>query len=218
MALPATHIRFAVALAEHLSVADMAAYLSGTVYPDSRWITGLEREHTHDRRFLEPNFASDDFSLGWHIHCVCDQIQGDIHGALLGDLFQLSPDERWIRMAAAKAVQDAKDATRGGIAAYLSFLTDSRTPNGESGGDVSAYLQLVRDVYSRNVPPAWSDYEALWEGVGLDRKRISRIEKQAGRIREDKKLVSGIYGAFQQIVDRWHHGTVDAKQVQRRRK
>ncbi|BBO75266.1 hypothetical protein DSCW_26830 [Desulfosarcina widdelii] len=218
MALPATHIRFAAVLSAHLSVTDRSAYLSGTLYPDSRWMTGLERGHTHDRRFLEPDFASDDFSLGWHIHCVCDHIQSDIHNDLLGNLSQLPPDERWIRVSAARAVQDANDAARGEMFSHLLLLTDNRTPNGESAEGVSAYLELVGRVYSRTVPPVWSDYEALWAGVGLDRQRISQIEEQVKRIMGDESLVNNLYDAFQQMVHRWHRPTVAAKQAQRRRK
>jgi hypothetical protein len=216
MAMPATHIRFAAALSEHLSVTDMAAYLSGTLYPDSRWMTGLDREHTHDRQFLEPDFATDDFRLGWHIHCVCDHIQGDIHNDLLGNLSQLPPDERWIRLSAAKAVQDANDAARGEMSNHLSLLTDNRTPNGESVEGVNAYLEMVGRVYSRNVPPVWSDYAALWAGVGLDRQRISRIDKQVGRIMGDEALVNNLYDAYQQMVYRWRQPTVVAKRAQRR--
>lgn len=211
MALPATHIRFAVTLVEHLPAKDMSAYLSGTLYPDSRWMTGLDREHTHDRRFLEPHFATDDFSLGWHIHCVCDRIQGDIHGDLLNDLSQFSPNERWIRMSAAKAVQDIHDAASGDIYRHLSLLADNRTPNGESAEGVNAYLELVRRVYSRNAPPVWSDYEALWAGVGLERQRISRIEKQVDRIMGDETLVRDLYGAFNQMVGRWKLETASVK-------
>ena len=213
MALPATHIRFAVTLAEQLSVTDMPAYISGTLYPDSRWMTGLERGQTHHRLFLDFSFASDNFRLGWHIHCVCDRIQGDIHGDLLGDFSQLPPDERWIRVSAAKAVQDANDAVVGEIQRHLSLLTDSRTPNGEPGEGVSAYLELVKRVYRRNVPPVWSDYAALWSGVGLGRQRISRIEKQVGRIMGDEALVNNLYGTFQQMVRRWNQEAAAAMQA-----
>jgi hypothetical protein len=105
MALPATHLRFAADLTDQLVVSDWSAHLSGTLYPDSRWVTGVDRHQTHDARFLDPAFATDDFSLGWHIHCVCDQIQGDIHAEILGDLESLTPDARWVRMSAAKIIQ-----------------------------------------------------------------------------------------------------------------
>ncbi|WP_319524054.1 hypothetical protein [uncultured Desulfosarcina sp.] len=218
MALPATHIRFAVTLAEQLGVANLPAYLSGTLYPDSRWLTGLEREHTHDRRFLEPGFATDDFSLGWHIHCVCDHIQGGIHGDLFDGLLQLSPDERWIRVSAAKAVQDANDAAKCEISRYLPLLTDNRTPNGESGEGVGAYLELVSRVYSRGVLPAWSDYAALWAGVGLDRQRIARIQEEVERIMADEISVNNLYDVFEQMVHRWRQGKSEAKQAHWRRK
>jgi hypothetical protein len=218
MALPATHIRFAATLAERLSVADMPAFLSGTLYPDSRWMTGLDREHTHHRRFLEPAFATDDFRLGWHIHCICDRIQGDIHNDFQDDLSQLSPDERWIRISAAKAVQDTNDAAKGELPRHLALLTDNRTPNGESGEGVSAYLELVRRVYSRNVPPLWSDYEALWAGVGLDRQRISRIEKQVDRMMGDEMLVRDLYGAFKQMMSRWKQEAAAVKYERERRR
>jgi hypothetical protein len=130
----------------------------------------------------------------------------------------LTPDERWIRVSAAKAVQDVNDAARGEIQRHLSLLTDNRTPNGESGEGVSAYLELVRGVYSRNAPPVWSDYAALWAGVGLDRQRISRIEEQVERIMGDEILVNDLFGVFQQMVLRWNQGAAAAIPAQWRRK
>ena len=62
MALPATHIRFAAALCERLGVADLPAFFSGTLYPDSRWLTGVDRQRTHGRRHLDPEFPADDFT------------------------------------------------------------------------------------------------------------------------------------------------------------
>jgi hypothetical protein len=108
MALPATHIRFAAVIAKRLAVTDMGAYLSGTLYPDSRWVTGIDRQQTHGRRCLDPGFACDDFTAGWHIHCLCDCIQGDIHGGLLDGLSEMTPDARWIRMSAAKIITKTK--------------------------------------------------------------------------------------------------------------
>ncbi len=203
MALPATHIRFAVTLSGRLGVTDMAAYLSGTVYPDSRWVTGIARECTHDRRCLDPGFASDDFMLGWHVHCRCDRIQGDIHQTILPDLSGVTADERWIRSAAAKAVQDMSDAVEGDVAACLALLRDARTPNGESADGVAAYLDIVRRAYGRRVKPDWSDYTGLWRGVGLDRHRISRIKQYAQHILADASLAAEVHATFGTMVNRW---------------
>ena len=205
MALPATHIRFAATLSGALGVTDMAAYLSGTLYPDSRWLTGAAREQTHDRRCLDPGFALDDFTRGWHVHCRCDRIQGDIHHALLDDLSALTADERWIRMAAAKVVQDINDAVQGEVSTCLGLLCDARTPNGEPAAGVAAYLEAVRRAYGRRDKPDWSDYAGLWRDVGLDQQRISRIRKYVAHIMTDASLVADIHAAFDRMVNRWDH-------------
>ena len=203
MALPATHIRFAAALSERLSVANMPAYLSGTLYPDSRWLTGVDRKQTHDRRFLDPGFPENDFDLGWHIHCAADRIQADIHASLFPDLAELAPDDRWIRVSAAKAVQDRSDADGGKLDGWLPFLNDTRTPNGESAEGVAAYLGLVRRVYSRGTAQEWSGYAELWAGVGLGRRKIGRIEEQMERILADEALVNQLQGSFSRMVHRY---------------
>jgi hypothetical protein len=109
MALPATHIRFAAAIADRFGMSDSNAYYSGTLYPDSRWVSGVARNKTHDQRFLSPDFPSDDFTRGWHVHCVCDRIQAEIHDEILGDLSMMTVNARWVRLSAAKVVQDIAD-------------------------------------------------------------------------------------------------------------
>jgi len=79
-------------------------------------------------------------------------------------------------------------------------------------------LEPVRGVYRRYDQPAWSDDEALWAGVGLDRQRILRIEEQVEGIMGDEILVSGLYGSFEQLVRRWNQEGVAVNPAQRRRK
>lgn len=208
MALPATHIRFAAALSGHLSVADMAAYFSGTLYPDSRWLTGLDRQQTHGRRFLDPQFPADDFTLGWHVHCAADRIQAQIHAELLADLAELDSEARWIRVSAAKAVQDRSDAASGELEAPLALLRDIRTPNGESAQGVDTYFDLVRRVYSRRNKPRWSDYAELWAGVGLDREKIGMIAAQVERILADAALRDRLHGTCDRMLHLFVHGGV----------
>ena len=203
MALPATHIRFAVAVADRLSVVDQRAYLSGTLYPDSRWVTGVDRPKTHSAHCLDPDFPTDDFSLGWHIHCLCDRIQGEIYDGLLVELSELTPEAGWIHISAAKVVQDMNDAAHGDIGAYLAMLTHAHTPNGESGDQVAAYLGYVRRTYSRRTVPDWADYDRLWTDVGLERLRIDRIEQQVQRILADAARVDELNRAFDRMVANW---------------
>jgi hypothetical protein len=203
MALPATHLRFAAVVADQLAVSDWSAYLSGTLYPDSRWITGIARLKTHDRRFLDPSFAGDDFTRGWHIHCVCDRIQKDIHVDLFGDLASLTPQAKWVRLSAAKVVQDMHDAANGALDDYLPSLSPSRTPNQESGADIGRYYDFVKQAYQRLSTPHWQDYARLWNQVGLDRDVISEIEKETQQMRSDVQLNPKLNRVFDQMVARY---------------
>jgi hypothetical protein len=204
MALPATHIRFAAAIADRLQVSEPDAYFSGTLYPDSRWVTGIARNKTHDPRFLNPDFPSDDFTLGWHIHCLCDRIQGDIHDALLDGLATMTADARWVRVSAAKVIQDMKDASAAApLDDRFSLLRCYRTPNGESDARVAAYFDLVRHAYGKGRPPTRADYAGLWAGVGLDRPLIAEIERQVASMMADDVLVSRLHQTFERMVARW---------------
>jgi hypothetical protein len=201
MALPATHIRFAEVLADRLKVTDMCAYLSGTLYPDSRWVTGVDRRQTHDRRFLEPGFPGDDFTLGWHVHCRCDRIQKTIYDDLMGRIED--PDDRWIRTSAAKVVQDANDAACGRIGDQLPLLACAQAPCGEPPSAVDAYLGMIRQAYAKNDVPQWTDYARLWRDVGLDDHRIGKIRMEVERIQADVTLVDQLHDAFDAMVLRW---------------
>ena len=203
MALPATHIRFAAAIADRLAISDLNAYFSGTLYPDSRWVSGIARNQTHDHRFLGPDFPSDDFTRGWHVHCVCDRIQAEIHDELLGDLSTMTANARWVRLSAAKVVQDMHDAANAQLSQHLSMLTCRRTPNGESGEAVGAYLGYVRQAYGGGDLPAWRDYAKLWADVGLDRLRIAQIELQTGLMAADDVLAGRLRRTFDRMLERW---------------
>ncbi|WP_319407844.1 hypothetical protein [uncultured Desulfosarcina sp.] len=43
------------------------------------YFTGIDRKQIHVHRFLYPEFPSDEFTLGWHVHCLYDQSKGDIN-------------------------------------------------------------------------------------------------------------------------------------------
>lgn len=203
MALPATHLRFAAALADRLAVSDWPAYLSGTIYPDSRWVTGIGRHQTHAERHLDPAWVTDDFTRGWHIHCICDRIQGDIHTELLGDLSSLPEETRWVRRSAAKVIQDMQDAANSPLRTFLPLLGALQTPNQESGEDVDAYLGYIKTAYRRPGAPDWQDYARLWREVGLDRTTVDQLEKALRRMRQDGELTERLETALDQMMTRF---------------
>ncbi len=203
MALPATHLRFAATVADQLAVSDWSAYLSGTLYPDSRWVTGVDRHQTHDARFLDPAFATDDFSLGWHIHCVCDQIQGDLYAQIVNGLDALTAGQRWVRLSAAKVIQDMVDAAEARLGDRLPLLKTSRTPNQESVVDMDNYFGFVKQAYHGLRVPDWQDYARLWDQVGLDAPTVLRIKAELQQMRSDMALSTALGEAFDRMVNRY---------------
>jgi len=203
MALPATHIRFAVTIADRLAVGDMAAYLSGTIYPDSRWLTGVDREQTHAHRFNNPAFPSDAFTLGWHVHCACDLIQADLHERILAGLADLDAEARWIRCAAAKVVQDMRDSQRIDLDSRMRLLRHANAPNGESRDRVFEYLQRVRRTYLGEHTATWALYSHLWQAINLSPSRIAAIEKQVRDMQKIGFLKQRIHDCFDGMVKRW---------------
>ena len=86
MSLEATHIRLALDLQDRLNISDRKKYISGTVYPDSRYISKIDRRFTHNPELVNELDGSDDFLKGMAVHYLCDKVALDIHKEWFYDL------------------------------------------------------------------------------------------------------------------------------------
>lgn len=200
MALPGTHLRFALDVAGHYPVHTMAHYLSGTIYPDSRWITGVHRETTHGERFLRKDFPDSDFTCGWHVHCLCDAVQKPIYGRLLTDGGNQNEDQRWIRDSAAKIVQDMRDITLFNLKAHLPALDFAKAPSGEDIEMVRRFNSIVRNAYSVENGPSLEDYRHLWLNVGLSPALAADVISATDQMMSDSSFVGTIESAYDEMV------------------
>jgi hypothetical protein len=175
MALPATHFRFALAAARRFEIGDRHAYLSGTLYPDSRWLTGVDRTATHGRGCREIGFADSDFKLGWFVHCRCDAIQMRLVLARCPQFAALDDHTRWMQISVMKMIQDQLDVRHVDMHDCLEALDIIQTPNGEHADDVRRYYLNVREVYGGNSAPDIAGYRRLWLGVGLNAPVVSEM-------------------------------------------
>jgi hypothetical protein len=74
MPLSASHIKFALDQVDYFKPDDLGKYLEGAIYPDSRYLSGLERSKTHSHDFwLEEFWRDDDFKKGWASHNLSDR-------------------------------------------------------------------------------------------------------------------------------------------------
>ncbi|MFA6421916.1 MAG: hypothetical protein WCV92_00730 [Candidatus Buchananbacteria bacterium] len=85
MSFEVTHIHFAVDLKEHYQIKDIKSYILGSIYPDSRYITKVDRELAHSKESLSDSFIDSDFKKGWQAHCVCDSIYDRLETELFGE-------------------------------------------------------------------------------------------------------------------------------------
>ena len=200
MALEATHVRFALDLAKKYGVLDIQKYLAGTVYPDSRYATSLERKITHPDQVLNSGFTQpDDFIKGWAVHLLCDKIQAEITKEQLPELFELEMGQgkpQWIHRTALKILQDIQDASHD-IIGYLPLLDYAETPKGEDRDAVLRYNHDLQEIYKHPADMGIHSYTRMWRLFGLTEELEKKVVDQADKYRQDKKatdFIDSVYG------------------------
>src|SRR5690242_13526073 len=127
MALEATHIRYALDVKDKYEVRDIEKYVSGAIYPDSRYITKIDRHLTHPEDFMSWDVLElEDFRKGWYVHLLYDAIQGKVFRIKFPEIVATDilahGDEQWIKRTALKVLQDLDDVKNFDIVTYLPYL------------------------------------------------------------------------------------------------
>jgi hypothetical protein len=208
MALLGTHIRFALDNKESLNIKRLDKYLSGTIYPDSRYLSKIDRKTTHNKKFLNKIFyKSDDFKKGWFIHLIYDQIQFKVLNDIFPDLLDKFKQEKknlslehWILRSNLKILQDINDISKFSIKKYLKYLEYIETPNGEKDETIKKYNQIFIDIYKKN-NPTFQDLINMWIKLGVDKKTTDQMEKQLKQINSDKTILERIPLIYPKTLD-----------------
>ena len=167
MSLEATHIRFALDLKDILGVKNISEYLSGTVYPDSRYVSGISREATHSHEKEQKMKQSmDDFEKGWYVHLLCDKIFNTVRTKTYPFLFEgVSKEthlkEWWHRSSALKVIQDIYNTSNIDGQSLVTLLVSDRTPSDEPVESIKRYHKAIIDLYQQ-IPTIPTSYRALW--------------------------------------------------------
>jgi hypothetical protein len=147
MALEATHIRFALDIVDEDRVHSFREYLSGTIYPDSRYVTGIDRNLTHNKDILCQRFVQNDFTRGWQAHCICDEVQRAAHKTFFPEIDSYERTQRWVYQTALKMLQDMNDAQKINVQQYVHFLDYADNPNNENIDLVRQFNQAIQETY-----------------------------------------------------------------------
>lgn len=193
MALEGTHLRFAIDAQKAFQIKDLNKYLSGTIYPDSRYMTKIERKLTHGSQFFDKNFyQDDDFKKGWVAHLMYDKIQFQLLGEIFNDIIPQSEifygDDNWITRTALKMLQDMSDITHFEIKKYLPLLNYVEAPNGENIQTLERYHQLIIDLY-RSAPSIHiNDYKKMWLEYSGDGDTFEKVAIKASQLLENASI------------------------------
>ena len=208
MALEGTHIRFAVDSQDLFDVEELYKYISGSIYPDSRYPTGIDRKLTHNDSQMEQSFwVDDDFRKGWAAHLLYDKIQFDVHTEWFSDILKetnpnmSNEDDRIVRTAL-KTVQDIHDISQFDIKQYLDSLTYTETPNGEADVSIKKYNQLFIDIYNKAPDVTIEDLEKMWLDWSIPAEIAVKIRIKAYELYVDEKFKPLILKIYEETLKR----------------
>ena len=206
MALEATHIRFALDLKDKNKVSDIKKYLSGTVYPDSRYVSEIDRHLTHPEDFMDEGFIkNDDFRKGWAVHLLCDKIQVQITRDKLPEIFELETGQgspRWIHHTALKILQDIDDVQKFDIKKYLPDLDYVEAPNGEDPKIVLRYNQIFQNMYKDPAKTNIDSCYEMWKLFGIGDELATKVKLQAEAYSKDKRIMDFIGQIYNLMLGR----------------
>ncbi len=205
MAPEATHIRFAIDLKDRFRVTDIPKYVTGAVYPDSRYKTGIRRELTHPENFKEWNLSQcTDFEKGWYTHLACDKIQGKLirehfPAAYTEKAVELG-DDTWIFLTAIKVLQDLSDLKEFDVTSYLPDLDFTETRNDEDEQKLKEFYLLVHRTYSKPQTIGIEMYEGKLIELGLPRALADNIISKVKELQQDKAVIDIIEKLYDEMM------------------
>ncbi len=204
MALEGTHIRFALDVKDKYQVSDLGKYLSGAIYPDSRYVSVIDRELTHPADYSTWDVLKiDDFKKGWFVHLFYDEMQYQWMSRFmpeLGEGPQGSP--AWVRRTAVKNLQDIDDVLKFDIKAYLPLLDHVENPNGENIEGLRKYNRAVQDLYSK--PVNNDDLILFWETLGQSGELEDQIKHAAEEYMQNQDMMGRIRKIYEETLKNWY--------------
>lgn len=201
MALEATHIRFALDMKVRYGVTDINAFVSGSIYPDSRYVTGVDREATHPKGYRDDEmFTTSDFNKGWHAHLLCDEVQQIVMQERLPQTSEGDGQESWLKRSAIKILQDIDDAGKFDLTAYLPALAHVEIPNGESVEKMRAYHKIFLVMYRDPANVTIEDAYEMWLKFGIGEELAGAMRSIAEGYAQTEVIQSEVRALYERML------------------
>jgi len=189
MALEATHIKFALDVADKYGVLDLKRYISGTIYPDSRYISKINRQLTHRNEMLDPHLATDDFLRGWAVHVLCDKVQSKVFREVFSDyLSEKGTEPYWIETTALKTLLDMHILKSFNLQPYLHYLDHVETRSCEPEKFLHEYNNLIVNLYKDKDIPTVEDYKKVLLAFGIDADLVGSVIDKIVKYQKVKEI------------------------------
>ncbi len=207
MALEASHIRFALDVKEKFAITDECDYVVGTIYPDSRYVTKIDRYLTHPLKEYptDQSFKKDNFRKGWFAHLWCDDIQYALVKDIFPEIAEGSTGEQnneWIKRTALKILQDIDDANSFEITKYLDCFSKIQNPNGEDMEKMKLYYKTFHEIYKAPEKLTIDSYNFLWTQWGLDGELVKKLIAQTKLFALDENIMIRLKGLYARILEK----------------
>ena len=204
MALEATHIRFALDVKTKYQVSDTKRYISGTIYPDSRYVTGIDRNLTHPDNYPDWNLVlADDFKKGWFVHLLCDKIQYRVTKEKLPHIYSGvtgQGSEVWIKSTAIKILLDIDDAKKFDIKTCLPCLSQGENPNGEDVQKIQQYNHIFQKMYADPAQVNIESYYAMWKEFGIGDALAMQVKQKAEEYSRDAATMDVVRKVYSEML------------------
>lgn len=207
MALEASHIRFALDIKDKLEVKDIKKYVSGVVYPDSRYVTKINRELTHPQELLDNHYSHlDDFNKGCYAHLFYDKLLLDYTKETLSKMFldvesfQDPGQELWIRLTSLKILQDIDDVKKYDITAYIPYLDYVENLNGEDIDKLLEYNKYFQNMYSVPQQISVENYYDMWKFLGIGSDLAGKVKTQTEVFQKNSRIQEFIKTVYEKTL------------------
>jgi len=205
MALEATHLRFALDIKDKYQVQDVRKYVSGAIYPDSRYITKIDRHLTHPEDFMDWDVLKlDDFRKGWFVHLLYDKIQWKVTMDKFPEIFASNDTsqggERWVKHTALKILQDIDDVTKFDITKYLPDLDYVENLCGEDIQKLKAYNNIFQRMYANPKQVNIDSCYEMWKEFGIGDELADKVKATAEQYSKDPKAMGLLYQIYPETL------------------
>ncbi|MBD3360011.1 MAG: hypothetical protein GF365_04895 [Candidatus Buchananbacteria bacterium] len=204
MAFQATHLQFAYQIKDVLNINDLDRYYSAVLYPDSRYITKIDRDLTHGKSRMDLNQITklqDDFQKGWQVHLWYDKLGlPKLFNIATGLPYKEGGMEKmnyWIPVTGAKVVEDLYWWQNNNWSKILQYLKFQKQPNDEDQEILIKWYQYFIDFFQAK--PDLNKYQIQAHFMGIDKHKTKQIIAYANKLNIDNPKKQSLQQVMEKV-------------------